>query len=411
MGTVSTAPDKIFCVDENAVLKNVDYIWAYSNMSSSIFLFYNMLPPEFWSDDAGGDVEKLNPSRPSVFVLRSDNSGDDFHSPNVLEKDKAGDLPPLMILYDFDLRCAAINQEETTCYLFGFTYTRGLGPADFAIDKKTGQIAIPKVPISKEIYSKECFLAMYSFNLNDLFTKDNYIFSNKASTIQWLGRIPTLTAKQTVTNKTNQYGEIKNLFGKQLEEFQSPDDYNDEAGERTTETSQYLVSVLNQTNAVFEPEQVSVSIGSSGSLTLFMNVNKFKYKDKNNKDATVNGIISLSSKNGGITWVVETVDPNGTPPDNQPVVYSDNIYQKNPYLLGSLLFVIDSSQNKLIVKNLEKNLVQRTNVVASGVASQNIYAVMKETGEIYVYYNSMNGNISASCSKNNGITWQVLNNW
>ena len=399
MGTLSFAVDKILCVDENMILKNVDYVWAYSTMTSSIFLFYNMSPSDFWSDDAGGSIEHLNPPRPSVFVLRSDNSGDDFHSPSVLEKDKGGGSSPLMILYDFDLRCAAINQEETTCYLFGFTYTRGLGPLDK--DSKTGQ------PVN---FTKNCFLAMYCFNLNDVFAKESntYQFANKDGTTIWVGRIPSLKipdSKDITANATNEYGELKNLFGKQLYECGSEGGIDDYNIPKDSESSQYLVSILNQNNATFEPEQISASINSSGVLTLFMNVNKFKYKDKDDKDGTVSGIISLSSKNGGITWVADA-DSNKI-----PIIYSDNTSQKNPYLLGSLLFVMDSSQNKLIVKNLEKKLVQRTNVVASNVLPQNIYAVMKETGEIYVYYNNMNGNISASCSRDNGITWQGLNNW
>jgi len=140
-------------------------------------------------------------------------------------------------------------------------------------------------------------------------------------------------------------------------------------------------------------------------MTLFVNVSQFKYIDKNNKEQYVSGIIALSSKNGGVTWFID-LDSNG-----QPIIYSDHNLQTNPYILNSLLFVVDSLQNKLIVKNIENKLVQRTNVVASNVLSQNIYAVRKENGDIYVYYYSMSGSVLASCSKDNGINWQNLDNW
>jgi hypothetical protein len=393
MRNLSFTIDKILGVDQNMVLQNIDYMWSYSTMDSAILLFYNMSPPEFYSPDAG-NIADLNPTRPSVFVLRSDNSGDDFHSPASLERNKALARAPLMILYDFDLRCAAINQEETTCYLFGFTYERGKGPED----KDSNGIPID--------FSKYCFLAMYCFNLYDVFKKeDTYGFSTKDGTMGWIGRTPTLTATKSSANGSNEYGEFKNLFGKQLQETIGDGEIKDYDFKKETQSSQYLVSILNQTNASFEPEQISVSIDSSGNMTLFVNVSQFKYIDKNNKEQYVSGIIALSSKNGGVTWFID-LDSNG-----QPIIYSDHNLQTNPYILNSLLFVVDSLQNKLIVKNIENKLVQRTNVVASNVLSQNIYAVRKENGDIYVYYYSMSGSVLASCSKDNGINWQNLDNW
>jgi len=389
-GNLSLEKKSISYVNQNKILQNINYLWAYSTGDSDLYLFYNYNPPDFKIPEFG--AKDLNPSRPSVFVLRSDNSGNDFYSPSV--KDKTAGSCALMLMYDFDLRGAVINKQETNCFLFGFAYERGDVTGDK--DKNENQT---------QDYQQNLFLAMYCFNLYDIFNKDDtYGLSNEDGKITWLARFPKLKAKSGV-NKKDEYGTNKNLYGYMLEEVkleENPMTDYDEDNDVSNESAQYLISILNQSNAQFNPEQISVSIDASDTITLFLYVSDLIYKDKKDVENKISGIVSLTSINSGVTWVV-TVDKN-----NVPIIYNDHALQANPYQLGQLLFLIDGKSNQLVVKFLYSGI---TKVVSEGVLQQKIYAIMKETGDIYVYYYRSNGNVSASVSNDGGVTWNFLNNW
>ncbi len=47
-------------------------------------------------------------------------------------------------------------------------------------------------------------------------------------------------------------------------------DYNDYDPENSSESSQYFISILNQSDAKFEPKQISVTINESETITLFI---------------------------------------------------------------------------------------------------------------------------------------------
>jgi len=401
-GALSTTIDKIYCVDENKVLQDINYMWVYATYHSEIFLFYKKSLPKFYLD-AGKNTD-LNPSLPSVFVLRSDNSGDDFHSPSVLERDKSGASASLMLLYDFDLRCAAISVDETTGFVLGFAYDRGKGPLD-SVDENGN----PKKETSGENinYKNYCFLAMYAFNLRDIFeNEDNYYacFDKDNKEINTIMRLARLKTVEVTTRGKNEHGENKDLYGQQLKECETGalDDYNVMPSDQS-ESSQYMVSILNQNNAKFDPRQISVSVNSDNVISLFINVTDFKYKDKDDKDGTVSGIISLSSKNSGITWIAEDDD------DDVPIVYGNSL-ETNPYILDNILFVINE-KNELVAKDLQNKSVIATKVVAYDVLKQNIYASKQENGQMFVYYYNKDGNLSALLSKDGGATWTGLNNW
>ena len=402
-GSLSSSVQSISYVDPSKVLQDVKYLWTYSTGDSSIYLFYNMNPPEFYIEDVGGSADNINPPRPSVFVLVSDSGGKNFYSPNTTEESNTKASSPLMLLYDFDFGGGIINKQETFCCLFGFTYERGFGPADKDEDDKF---------ITPSVYSQHCFLAMYHFNLNDVFIKDDtYQFSNKDGTTKWVGRFPKLTATQS-PKQSYEYGTNKNLFGHKLQEVDvGLSDYNDYDPENSSESSQYFISILNQSDAKFEPKQISVTINESETITLFIGVKNLIYKDKENKENTISGIVSLKSSNGGTTWTI-SVDDNNT-----PIIYNDNDSQINPYQLlkqkdglSSLLFLVDNASKQLVVKNIKVQTPETTTIIAQNVLPQKIYAIMQENGAIYVYY-IINGNVVASVSNNGGITWKYLNNW
>lgn len=382
-------------VDPTKVLQNVNYSWPYSTKDGKIYLFYNWDPPDFYIYDLDGSPNKLNPSRPSVFALASNNSGSYFYNPIVARESEKNGTFPLMLLYDFDFRAAVINGNETTCFLFGFTYDRGYSPADKDKDGKF---------LTEHVYSKHCFLAMYCFNLNDIFTKDAAnlvnVFANKDNSISWTGRRPILTAKPSSKPFCPLwYGKNKNVFGHLFVEEEFEDYYDFDPA--LIQSSQYVVSILDQEEATFLPQHISVTIDASGVITLFVEVQDLLYKDKNNKNQKISGIVSLVSKNNGLIWLL-TADDN-----NVPIIYNDNEFQTNPYQLGELLFLIDKKSQQLVVKNLETKI---TKGIADDILPQKIYATMKENGLIYVYY-IVNGNVVASFSNDSGITWQYLTNW
>lgn len=446
----------LYYINDKSTLREVKYLWAYSTGDANIYLFYNINPPNFYIENPPETEDLFNPSRPSVFVLVSGNSGNDFYSPAFNESNKSGGASGLMLLYDFDLRGAVINYSETTCFLFGFTYDRGFGPEDKDDNGK---------PLSEDVYKKHCFLAMYCFNLNDVFKKDDtYQFTSEDETTTWFGRFPKFFVPSSIQTKKTypSYGMNKSLFGHQLNETKEElDDYNNIS--KSHESSQYLVSILDQNDATFYPENISVTISNGGIITLFVYVENLTYMTSYNskkiqsiqqsnqeaattvqelkdeldvltksgastnaiavtkealqyaeerlkegdiaansiKPSTVSGIVSLLSSDNGITWVI-TTDKN-----EKPILYNDYATQRTPYQLGNFLFLIDSDTNILMFKEISGGI---NSVVAQNVLPQKIYATMQENGLIYVYY-IVDGNPIGSFSNDGGVSWQYLTNW
>lgn len=399
-GTQSSNIKKIKYIYGGNAVRNIDYFFTQPTKDAGIILCYSKKTEFSLAYDF--ETGKKNTARPSVFMLRTDNNSNSFYAPSAYPGQAKYAGAPLMILYDFDLRGVALNSDSTEAYFFGFTYEK---------------IPLPTENSPPTDDSKKMFLAMYSFNLGELFYKGNTYIAEDENGIQFLSRFPSLKkpsgGASNLVKQMNDYGDLKYEFGHEINENGDTSGgtlaEDLESNQYPYEMGQTLVSILNQKNASFSQEQLCVNMDNSGVINLFVFVNKItplkRSEDDNDKKDVNNSVILLKSHNKGLTWKIES-DDNG-----EAILFSNNGNQKNPYNLGDLLFLIDSGQNSLIVKNLNSKNLSEYKVIATDVVPHNISAIMKENGLIYVYYYSKTGNVSALVSYDSGYSFQQLNNW
>jgi hypothetical protein len=388
---VSLAPASLEFTPQKNLLKGVNIFDPQTISEDTIFLLYGKDSPPFYAV-GGSSTATANPSKPSVFAAMSKDAGETWSSPKYLSQSPSTAAEqtewgvPQMLLYDFRYAGSVMDNDLSTCWIFGYGYTRDSSAASASTDGNLDYL----------------FLGVYKFNLMSIPKDKSYEMKAKETPSQNLAdgdvfayyRPPHLQD----SSETQSYYKIGDVGTAMTGTF--PSDYGTPCSEKFVKIAGGTKSGAMITDLKFVEDVIGIVRDSSGDFTIHI------------RDEDSDGIVALRSPRGGDSWYID-VDAG------KRVIYAKS--GRAPHSLGDYFFFFDgdSLKCKRLGATVKGNYTGRQELldaypsvtVSGGTPSQRIAATQEKTGDVRAYVMTLGGYLTGRSSSNGGGTWTGLTNW
>lgn len=354
------------------VITNSKQFNAHTCSDGSIIMFYSAETDVF---TVGGSGPK-NPSKSSVFVIKSNTNMDQWGSPKfdrLTLSQKTGNQDqldewerPLMIAYDFEF-ASSIMLSENRFLIFGYGYARDNGT-------------------SSKTTTQHLFLGCYQISLVGLRCGDTHACHlSKASKDDEDISVRFYFRPNHAQPSDSEVYSMK--FGQAIQGVPSPtkeNKYADSCTERFVRIMGGNKSGVAKSMEMdgFAQDVISPTLSSDGTQFVYFG---------DYASGTIKRVLSCS---GGLTWKQdENADSLAT--GTCPTAFGDKLF----YFDGTSLYC----------RKLSSDLSPR--VVASDVVGHKIAVNTDAQGRTFVFYLNGSGYVRSSVSMDNGLRWESSTNW
>lgn len=346
----------------------------------------------FYGADSGkfsvfGTDNSTNPSKPCVFVVKSDTNVDKWGSPKYNNQQaNSGDVAiaaewerPMMLAYDF-VFAGSVKITTDQFLIFGYGYARNT----------SGE------PMGGLNY---LFLGCYLVSLSGMragTTHKCYQPTGSSSEEEQ----PRFYFRNNNAQASSPMYEME--FGQPIEGV--PADVSPSPADTCPERFTKIIGGLDSGAMISEidlsQEVVAPVAAEDGTLSVYL------------RDMNTDKIMRIWSCSGGGVWKIET-DSDGKiiyyASGSSPTVFGRLLF----YFAGDALYCKNLSTVTEGVYNTKQEELDKLNVgiVATNVVGHKIAVNIDPHGQVFVFYLNKSGDVCASCSQTSGSTWTNLPNW